>query len=72
MDGTVTIDGIMDQVAPVTEEELAKYPDMDFDVESYKNVTGAPSVFCSNKKFCLLLAAPVFAERERDRLTAAD
>ena len=39
MDGTVTIDGIMDQVAPVTDEELAKYPDMDFDVEAYKNVT---------------------------------
>jgi nonspecific dipeptidase len=40
VDGTVTIDGIMDQVAPVTEEELAKYPDMDFDIESYKNDVG--------------------------------
>jgi hypothetical protein len=34
--GKILIDGIMDDVLPVTPEEQALYRDIDFDVESFK------------------------------------
>lgn len=36
-DGKILIDGLMDEVAPVTAEELATYETIDFDVHDYKN-----------------------------------
>jgi hypothetical protein len=34
--GKILIEGIMDDVLPVTPEEQALYKDIDFDVESFK------------------------------------
>lgn len=36
-DGNILVEGIMDPVAKVTDEELASYDNIDFDVEDYKN-----------------------------------
>ena len=36
-DGNILVEGLMDPVAKVTDEELASYDDIDFDVDDYKN-----------------------------------
>lgn len=36
-DGNILVEGLMDPVAKVTDEELASYEGIDFDVEDYKN-----------------------------------
>merc|ERR1719367_564277 len=36
-DGNILVEGLMDPVAKVTDEELAKYETIDFDVHDYKN-----------------------------------
>lgn len=41
--GEILVPGIMDDVVPVTDEELATYATIDFDLENYKKDIG-----CSN------------------------
>ena len=36
-DGNILVEGLMDPVAKVTDEELASYDGIDFDVDDYKN-----------------------------------
>lgn len=38
--GEILVPGVMDDVAPVTEEELATYASIDFDLENYKKDVG--------------------------------
>jgi nonspecific dipeptidase len=45
--GKILIDGIMDDVAPVTDEELKLYEDLDFNLDEYKDDCKVKSV--SNK-----------------------
>jgi acetylornithine deacetylase/succinyl-diaminopimelate desuccinylase-like protein len=42
--GKILIPGVMDDVAPVTEEEDALYDSIDFDIDSYKNEATVQSV----------------------------
>lgn len=42
--GKILIDGIMDDVVPVTEKEMQSYKQVEFDVESYKTDAGVASV----------------------------
>ena len=56
-DGTILVEGLMDSVAPLTEEEKAKYVNIDFDVESYRKDLGAPgSLMHGNDKVKTLMA----------------
>jgi len=36
--GNILVEGLMDSVAPVTEEELKSYDTIDFDVEDFRKV----------------------------------
>ena len=38
--GEILVPGIMDDVVPVTDEELATYSTIDFDLENYKKAIG--------------------------------
>lgn len=38
--GNILVDGIMDDVAPVTDAEIASYDQVEFDLEAYKKDTG--------------------------------
>lgn len=42
-DGTVLVDGIMDQVAPLTDEERSRYADLDFSMQAFLESTGTNS-----------------------------
>jgi len=41
-DGKILVEGLMDSVAPLTPEEEAKYVNIDFDPEEYRQNIGAP------------------------------
>merc|ERR1712051_475797 len=41
-EGNILVEGLMDSVAPLTEEEKAKYVDIDFDVEEFRGDIGTP------------------------------
>ena len=56
-DGTILVEGLMDSVAPLTEEEKQKYVNIDFDVESYRQDLGAPgSLMHGDDKIKTLMA----------------
>lgn len=57
--GKILIDGIMDDVAPVTEEELQLYETIDFDMDAYKDSCKVSSISNSllhNDKISLLMS----------------
>ena len=41
-DGNILVEGLMDSVAPLTDEEREKYVNIDFDVEEYRGDIGTP------------------------------
>ena len=47
--GKILVPGVMDDVAPVTDEELATYSSIDFDLESYKKDIGCKQLLHSDK-----------------------
>ena len=49
-DGTILVEGLMDTVAPLTKEEEAKYVNIDFDPEVYRQDIGAPGLMHGNDK----------------------
>lgn len=56
--GKILVDGIMDDVAEVTEEELKLYEDIDFDIEEYKDdckVKSVSDTLLNNDKISLLM-----------------
>lgn len=55
-DGNILVEGIMDTVAPVTEEEKATYDSIDFDVEEYRLNIGAPKLIHNDDKMKTLMA----------------
>jgi nonspecific dipeptidase len=55
-DGTILVEGLMDTVAPVTEEELKTYEAIDFDIEDYRNDIKAPKLVHNAEKVKTLMA----------------
>lgn len=55
-DGNILVEGLMDAVAPVTEEEKATYENIDFDVEEYRENIGAPKLIHGEDKMKTLMA----------------
>lgn len=56
--GKILVDGIMDDVAEVTEEERKLYEDIDFDIEEYKDdckVKSVSDTLLNNDKISLLM-----------------
>ena len=56
-DGTILVEGLMDTVAPVTEEELKTYEAIDFDIEDYRNDIQAPKLIHNSDKVKTLVAS---------------
>lgn len=57
--GEILVPGIMDDVVPVTNEELATYATIDFDLEHYKKDIGCNNLLHKTDKvflFCLFLS----------------
>ena len=48
-DGRILVPGIMDDVDPLTKEELELYKNIDFDVEAYREEIGTPQLLHSKK-----------------------
>ena len=48
--GNILIPGIMDDVAPVTDEESATYDSIDFDLDHFKNDIGCQKLMHHNDK----------------------
>jgi len=55
-DGTILVEGLMDTVAPLTKEEEAKYVNIDFDPEVYRQDIGAPGLMHGNDKAKTLMS----------------
>merc|ERR1711973_447878 len=55
-DGTILVEGLMDSVAPLTKEEEAKYVNIDFDPEVYRQDIGAPGLMHGNDKAMTLMS----------------
>jgi len=55
-EGNILVEGIMDTVAPVTEEEKATYANIDFDPEEYRANIGAPKLIHGEDKMKILMA----------------
>jgi len=55
-DGNILVEGLMDTVAPVTEEEKATYDSIDFDVEEYRLNIGATKLMHNDDKMKTLMA----------------
>jgi len=55
-DGKILVEGIQDDVAPVTPEEHAKYENIDFDVADYKNDIKAAKLIHDGDKIKTLMA----------------
>ena len=51
--GEILIPGIMKDVAPVTDEELATYESIDFDLEHYKKDIGCNHLLHKTDKVCI-------------------
>ena len=47
--GKILVPGIMDDVQPLTNEELELYKDIDFDVEAYREELGTNQLLYSKK-----------------------
>ncbi len=54
--GKILIDGIEDSVAPVTEQELASYKQIDWDVEDFRKDVGTPKLIHGADKVKTLMA----------------
>jgi len=54
--GNILVPGIRSQVKPVTKDEEALYPDIDFDPEDYKNDIGASKLINDGNKMKILMA----------------
>jgi len=54
--GNILVEGLMDSVAPLTEEESAKYDNIDFDPEVYRKDIGAPQLLHKEDKQKTLMA----------------
>ena len=52
--GQILIPGLMEMVAPVTEEEKKIYPKLDFDPEAFKNEIGATKLMPATKEELLM------------------
>ena len=52
--GDILVPGIMDDVAPVTDEELATYSSIDFDLEAYKKDIGCQHLLHKTDKVLVL------------------
>jgi len=55
-DGKILVEGLMDTVAPLTDEELATYTNIDFDPEDYRKDLGAPKLIHGTDKAKTLMA----------------
>jgi nonspecific dipeptidase len=55
-DGNILVEGLMDTVAPVTDEELATYENIDFDVEEYRKDIGATKLIHGTDQAKTLMA----------------
>ena len=55
-DGNILVEGLMDTVAPLTDEELATYANIDFDPEDYRKDIGAPKLIHGEDKAKTLMA----------------
>ncbi len=57
--GQILVPGVMDDVAPVTDEELEIYKNIDFDVESFRNDIGCPQLIHKEDKVRFTFIAAV-------------
>jgi len=55
-DGNILVEGLMDSVAPVTDDEIAKYKDIDFDVADYQNDLQTKKLIHNQDKIKTLMA----------------
>ena len=55
-DGNITIDGINDDVAPVSEDELGKYGCLDFDLDEFMGDIGVTKLVTGKDKIKTLMA----------------
>ena len=54
--GNILIDGLLDPVTDITEDELAAYAGIDFDIEKYKEEIGVGSIRTGSDKVKTLMA----------------
>ncbi len=55
-EGKILVEGIMDQVLDLTDEELARYKDLDFKVSDYKTEIGTGNLITGDDKVKTLMA----------------
>lgn len=55
-DGNILVEGLMDSVAPLTDEEKAKYETISFDVADYQNDVGTAKLITNQDKIKTLMA----------------
>ncbi|TIB74922.1 hypothetical protein E3Q23_02520 [Wallemia mellicola] len=54
-DGKITIPGLYEMVQPLTDEELARYKNMDFDVKEYQDSIASKPITVSDDKATILM-----------------